>query len=57
MTPVPINFFAVPGESGAIQVNGEEIHKTYELRDGDVIGCGDSKLCFVSFCREGRDWT
>lgn len=50
-------FFAVPGESGAIQVNGEEIHKTYELRDGDVIGCGDSKLCFVSFCREGRDWT
>ena len=51
------NYFALPGDSYTLQVNGEVRTKTYQLSDGDVITCGESKLCFISFCKEGRDWT
>ena len=50
-------FFAVPGDSASIQVNGEVKFSKHLLQDGDIITCGGSKLCFIGFCKEGRDWT
>ena len=50
-------YFALPGESSTIQINGEAKYNKHLLSDGDIITCGESKLCFISFCKEGRDWT
>ena len=50
-------FFALPGESSTIQINEEVKYNKHLLSDGDIITCGKSKLCFIGFCKEGRDWT
>ena len=51
------HYFALPGESSSIQINGEVKYNKHLLSDGDMIVCGKSKLCFIGFCKEGRDWT
>lgn len=54
--PRSCSFVALAGESTATALNGEPLSTSANLRDGDVLSLGETKLCFVSFCREGRNW-
>ena len=49
-------FVLLPGDSSATRYNGAEIYTRQDLKDGDIIGIGETELCFISFCREGRTW-
>ncbi len=49
-------FFVTPGDSALTTVNGEALLMPKAIKDNDVLTCGDTKLCFISFCKEGRDW-
>ena len=49
-------FFALPGEASHTALNGAVLDAPSVLSDGDIIECGGGKLCFISFCKEGRTW-
>lgn len=49
-------YFALPGETSHTTLNGVSLDAPAALIDGDFIECGGSKLCFISFCKEGRTW-
>ena len=54
--PRSYGFFVIPGDSALTTVNGETVTMPKQLKDGDIVACGESKLCFIAFCKEGRDW-
>jgi len=49
-------FVLLPGEASETKINGEPLNGIHDLNDGDVIECGETSLCFIGFCREGRTW-
>lgn len=49
-------FVLLPGEASETKINGEALYGLHDLKDGDVIECGETSLCFIGFCREGRVW-
>lgn len=49
-------FIALAGDSTATKFNGETLASTAQLHDGDILRMGNTELCFVSFCNEGRNW-
>lgn len=49
-------FVALAGESTTTALNGEPLSASAFLQDGDVLSLGETNLCFISFCKEGRDW-
>ena len=51
------NIFFVSAESGnLVYLNGELVSYPKELKDGNMITIGETKLMFIPFCREGRTW-
>ena len=54
--PRSFRFVVLPGDSSLTMLNGETLNMPHDLKDGDVITCGSTKLCFIAYCREGRDW-
>ena len=51
------SFRLVPGEShGLAYLNDEEVYVPAELKRGDVIELGQTKLMFVPFCGEDFAW-
>lgn len=54
--PRSSRFVAVPGDYALTTLNGETLNAPCGLNDGDVITCGATKLCFIGFCKEGRNW-
>ena len=39
-----------------VYLNGELVSYPKELKDGNMITIGETKLMFIPFCREGRTW-
>ena len=54
--PRSSKFVALAGESTSTTLNGEQLSTAAFLQDGDVLGLGATSLCFISFCKEGRNW-
>lgn len=54
--PRSYRFVVLPGSSAASRLNGENIDGPIDLKDGDILCCGSTKLCFIGYCKEGRDW-
>lgn len=53
--PKSISFYLVAG-SGHTYLNGNAIHESYKIEDGDHIQVGSSKYVFIQYCKEGRVW-
>ena len=49
-------FVALAGESTTTRLNNVTLSSSAELHDGDVLSMGKTDLCFISFCKEGRNW-
>ena len=49
-------FVLLPGETSETKLNGESLYNIADLKVGDMIDCGESSLCFIGFCKEGRTW-
>jgi len=54
--PRSYRFVVLPGSSAASRLNGENIDGPVDLKDGDILCCGSTKLCFIGYCKEGREW-
>lgn len=54
--PRSFRFVLLPGDSTLTMVNGAAQNAPCDINDGDIISCGSTKLCFIRFCKEGRDW-
>lgn len=54
--PRSFRFVLLPGDSTLTMVNGAAQNAPCDISDGDIISCGSTKLCFIRFCKEGRDW-
>lgn len=54
--PKSMRFVALPGESSYAEINGEKLSMPQDLKDGDIMECGNTKLCFIAFCKEERVW-
>ena len=51
------SFRLIPGDShGLVYLNDEEVYVPAELKRGDVIELGQSKLVFVPFCEGDFTW-
>lgn len=46
----------LPGESTETKLNGESVGSIHDLKDGDELELGETTMCFVPFCKEGRNW-
>ena len=50
-------FRLLPGEShGLVYLNDDEVYAPAELKHGDIIELGQTKLVFVPFCGGGFEW-
>jgi len=49
-------YVLLPGEATETKVNGESLYGIHDLKDGDIIECGETALCFIGFCTEERKW-
>ena len=54
--PRSSSFVAAPGDYALTLLNGEALNAPNVLNDGDVLTCGSTKLCFIGFCKKGRNW-
>jgi hypothetical protein len=55
--PKRASFWLAPGESsGLVYCNGEIVHAAMELKPGDVVEVGQSKLVLVAFVGEAFRW-
>lgn len=54
--PIQKEFMLAPGEGRATYINTRILKEPEALKDGDVIGIGDSKFVFVAFCKGERAW-
>ena len=49
-------YLLIGGEGEQLTLNGEEIDGSAGMKDGDIIGIGDTQLCFVAYCTDERKW-
>ena len=54
--PRSYRFVLLPGDSTLTMVNGAAQNTPCDINDGDIISCGSTNLCFIRFCKEGRNW-
>jgi len=54
--PMHTEFTLVPGEGSNTYLKERIVTAPKKLKDGDVIGFGDSKFVFVAFCKKERVW-
>lgn len=55
--PKKAGFWLGPGESsGLVYCNGEVVHAAMELKAGDVVEVGQTKLVLVPFVTDGFRW-
>lgn len=51
------NTFYASAEGGNLMyLNDEMLETSTEIKEGDLITIGETKLMFVPFCKEGRIW-
>lgn len=55
--PEETKFWLLPGDSASlVYQNDKVVHTPGELAEGDIIRVGQTKLMFVPFCGERRQW-
>ncbi|MBQ3426401.1 MAG: FHA domain-containing protein [Clostridia bacterium] len=56
-SPKTNGFMLIPGEShGIVYLNNEEIYAPVELKRGDIIELGETKLMFIPVCDDSFQW-
>ena len=55
--PKNSSFRLIPGEShGLVYLNDEDVYMPAELKKGDIIELGQTKLIFIPLCEGGFTW-
>lgn len=49
-------FYLSPEGGNIVSLNDEILEEATEIKDGDIVGLGDTKLAFVPYCKEERKW-
>jgi len=55
--PKSCQFFIAPEKGNTVFKNDALVKSAMPLREGDLIGIGESIFEFVPFCKEGNNWS